>query len=168
MDTLIQDLLAFSRLGRERIQISPVDLAGVVEDAVAGLNGVHGEITRDGQFPAALGHRTLLHQVFSNLLTNAVKFVGKGVTPRVRVRAEEHGERVRVWVEDNGIGIEPEFHDRIFRVFERLHPAGGYPGTGIGLAIVRRAMERMGGRCGVDSAAGKGSRFWIELPRGRR
>jgi signal transduction histidine kinase len=69
-----------------------------------------------------------------------------------------------VEVEDNGIGIEPEYQDRIFRIFERLHPVEQYPGTGIGLAIVRKAMERMGGRSGVDSAPGRGSRFWVEIP----
>ncbi|HEX7896544.1 MAG TPA: ATP-binding protein [Planctomycetota bacterium] len=168
MDTLIQDLLSFSRLGRERILISPVDVALVVNDAVTGLNGTPAQVDRDGPFPSAMGHRTLLGQVFSNLLSNAVKFVAPDTLPKVRIRSEVHGERVRVWVEDNGIGIAPEFHERIFRVFERLHPAGGYPGTGIGLAIVRRAMERMGGKCGVDSAPGKGSRFWIELPRAKK
>jgi len=76
------------------------------------------------------------------------------------------GGRVRLWIEDNGIGIAPEHHERIFRVFERLHRATDYPGTGIGLAIVRKAMERMGGSVGVESALGRGSRFWIELPAG--
>jgi two-component system sensor histidine kinase/response regulator len=167
MDALIQDLLSFSRLGRERISITAVDIKGIVADAREVLNGVQADITADEAFPQAMGHRTLLGQVFSNLLSNAVKFVEPETRPQVRIRAEVHGERVRVWVEDNGIGIAPEFHERIFRVFERLHPGGGYPGTGIGLAIVRRAMERMGGKCGVDSAPGKGSRFWIELPRAK-
>jgi signal transduction histidine kinase len=72
-------------------------------------------------------------------------------------------QRVRLWIEDNGIGVAPEHHERIFGVFERLHRATDYPGTGIGLAIVRKAVERMGGRVGVESALGKGSRFWVEL-----
>ena len=84
-------------------------------------------------------------------------------TPEVRVRAEQRNGRVRVWVEDNGIGIAPEHHERIFRVFERLNPADEFPGTGIGLAIVRKGVERMGGRVGVESQPGQGSRFWIEL-----
>lgn len=168
MDLLIQDLLSFSRLGREKIVISPVDLGLVIDDALEHMNGTEADIEKDGTLPRTLGNRTLLAQVFSNLVSNAVKFVGPKTRPHVKIRAEIHGERIRVWVEDNGIGIAPEYHDRIFRVFERLNPGGGYPGTGIGLAIVRRAMERMGGRCGVESALGRGSRFWIELPREKR
>ena len=168
MDLLIQDLLAFSRLGREKVTISAVDLGLVIDDALAHMDGSEADIEKENGLPRSMGNRTLLAQVFSNLVSNAVKFVAPKVRPRVRIRAEIHGERVRVWVEDNGIGISPEYHDRIFRVFERLNPGGGYPGTGIGLAIVRRAMDRMGGKCGVDSALGKGSRFWIELPREKR
>jgi signal transduction histidine kinase len=81
----------------------------------------------------------------------------------VTVRAEDRDGRVRLWVEDNGIGIAPEHHERVFRVFERLHAAEEYPGTGIGLAIVRKGAERMGGRAGLESTPGQGSRFWIEL-----
>ena len=98
-------------------------------------------------------------------LANGIKFVPPDRTPEVRVRAERRDGLVRLWVEDNGIGIAPEHHERIFRVFERLHRSSDYPGTGIGLAIVRKAMERMGGSAGVESELGRGSRFWIELPR---
>ena len=168
MDALIQDLLAFSRLGREKISIGPVDLGKTIDDALAQVDANGAEIHKQDGLPQSIGNRTLLAQVFSNLVSNAVKFVAPEVKPRVRIRADLNGERVRVWVEDNGIGIAPEYHERIFRVFERLNPGNGYPGTGIGLAIVRRAMERMGGRCGVESAPGKGSRFWIELPKDKR
>jgi signal transduction histidine kinase len=112
-----------------------------------------------------VAHPTTLAQAVANLLSNAVKFVAPGTRPRVRVWAEESEGWVRLWVEDNGIGIAPDDHERIFRVFERLHGVDVYPGTGIGLAIVRRGVERMGGRVGVESELGKGSRFWIELPR---
>jgi len=95
---------------------------------------------------------------------NALKFCEEGVDPRVRVWAESGQGKVRVWVEDNGIGIAPEYHERIFGVFERLHTVDRYPGTGIGLAIVRKALERLRGRSGVVSSLGQGSRFWIELP----
>jgi len=81
----------------------------------------------------------------------------------VRLWAEDRGERVRLWVEDNGLGIAPEHLERIFRIFERLHGIEAYPGTGIGLAIVKKGVERMGGRVGVESAPGQGSRFWVEL-----
>ena len=107
---------------------------------------------------------TTLIQVLANLLTNAAKFVSPGSQPCVRVWAERSSKWVRLWVEDNGIGIAKENQERIFRVFERLHGIEKYPGTGIGLAIVRKGMERMGGRVGVESEPGQGSRFWIELP----
>ena len=83
----------------------------------------------------------------------------------MRVRAEDRGDCVRLWVEDNGIGIAPEHRDRIFKVFERLHGEESYPGTGIGLAIVRKGIERTGGRAGVEPGDGGGSRFWVELPK---
>ena len=86
------------------------------------------------------------------------------VKPRIRIRARSEEGRARLWVEDNGIGIAPEHHATVFGVFQRLHTTERYPGTGIGLAIVRRGVERMGGRVGVESEAGRGARFWIELP----
>src|SRR6185369_10236823 len=113
--------------------------------------------------PAALGHKATLGQVMTNLVSNAIKFVTPGVTPQVRIWAEEKDEFVRLWVEDNGIGIAHEYRDRIFRIFERLHGVETYPGTGIGLAIVQKGVERLGGRVGVESVEGAGSRFWIEL-----
>src|SRR6185503_15262498 len=97
-----------------------------------------------------LGHAGLLGQVLANLLGNAVKFVAAGTPPRITVRAEEEATgRIRLWIEDNGIGIPLEYQERIFNVFERLHPQDLFPGTGLGLAIVRRAIERMGGTVGV-------------------
>jgi len=115
--------------------------------------------------PQVLGHHATLFHVLANLLTNALKFVAPDVQPQVRIWAEEHAGRVRLWVEDNGIGIASEHRERIFRVFERLHGIETYPGTGIGLAIVRKGAERMGGRVGVESEVGQGSRSWVELPK---
>jgi signal transduction histidine kinase len=109
------------------------------------------------------GHAVLLSQAITNLVSNAVKFVAPGTSPRVRLWSENRGERIRLWVEDNGIGIAPEHHPRLFKVFERLHGRDVYPGTGIGLAIVRRCAERIGGSAGFESDEGKGSRFWIDL-----
>ena len=117
-----------------------------------------------GPLPAVHAHPTILPQVIANLLGNAVKFVAPGVVPQVRMLAEARDGWVRVWVQDNGIGIAPAYQGKLFQVFERLHTQDEYPGTGIGLAIVRRAMERMGGRFGLESKVGQGSRFWIELP----
>ena len=110
------------------------------------------------------GHRGVLSQIFQNLFTNGIKFVAPGVVPHLVVTGQEADGRVRITVADNGIGIAAEHQERIFRVFERLHRLEAYPGTGIGLAIVRKGAERLGGRCGVDSTPGEGSRFWVALP----
>jgi signal transduction histidine kinase len=107
----------------------------------------------------------MLEQVVTNLLSNAVKFSRSGVAPEVVIRAETRDGSVRLWVEDNGIGIAPEYQERVFGLFQRLNPMESFPGTGVGLAIVRRAMERMGGASGLESTPGQGSRFWVELPR---
>ncbi len=181
MDQLIQDLLAYSRIGFDELLLSPVALQDVLADASAQLDAEFrrraADVTIATALPLVVAHRSTLVQVVVNLLTNAIKFVPAGVQPCVCVRAEARtdaghtdgqptGARraVRLWVEDNGIGIAPEYHERIFGVFERLHAPSVYPGTGIGLAIVRKAVSRMGGRAGVESQAGAGSRFWIELP----
>jgi signal transduction histidine kinase len=106
----------------------------------------------------------LLSRAISNLLDNAVKFVRPRTPPKIRVWHEHKGKGVRLWIEDNGIGIDPAHQGMLFRAFERIHPEQGYEGTGIGLAIVRKAIERMGGQVGVESDGKTGSRFWIELP----
>lgn len=168
MDTLIQDLLAYSRLTRAEITPQPVDLNSAVSEARAQIEGAlkesGAELIVEQPLPTVVGHRATLTQALTNLLSNAVKFVAPGVAPRVRVRAEERDGRARLWVEDNGIGIAPEHRDRVFQIFERLHSVTTYSGTGIGLAIVRKGVERMGGSAGVESEPGRGSRFWIELP----
>jgi signal transduction histidine kinase len=102
-------------------------------------------------------------QCISNLLGNALKFVAPGTEPHISFWTERRQQSLRLWVQDNGLGIAPEHHTRIFHLFERLHTQAEYAGTGIGLAVVRKAVERMGGACGVESAPGQGSRFWIEL-----
>jgi len=169
MDAMIQDLLAYSRVSRVEMHLRPVGLGQAVQEALARLETEIEErgarVTVEEPLPDVIGHRATLVQVVENLLSNAVKFVAEGVQPRVQVWAEERGEHVRLWVADNGIGIAPEYHERIFRVFERLYGVEDYPGTGIGLAIVKKGVERMGGRVGVESDVGRGSRFWIELER---
>jgi PAS domain S-box-containing protein len=168
MNGLIEDLLAYSRLSKDEIVLQPTKLSKLVERIVHEMTpeleacGARTEIVHP--LPTVRAHPTILHQAITNLVTNAIKFMAPGVTPRIRICAEERdGEKVRLWVEDNGIGIAPEHHERIFGVFERLHGRESVPGSGIGLAIVRKGLERMGGSVGVASEVGKGSRFWIEL-----
>ncbi|HET7226404.1 MAG TPA: PAS domain S-box protein [Candidatus Eisenbacteria bacterium] len=169
MDRLIQDLLSYSRLARSELEPQPIDLALALEEVLEHMRheirAAAIKVDVPHTLPRVLGHRATLFQVMSNLTSNAVKFVAPGVAPEISVRAELCGAAVRLWFEDNGIGIAPHHHERIFRVFERLHGGTRYPGTGVGLAIVRRGIERMGGRCGLESEPGRGSRFWIELPR---
>ncbi len=168
MERLIHDLLSYSRLNREELRSKPTDLQVVVDDALRLLENEielrQADVYVDDAWPIVVGDRTILTQMVVNLLSNALKFVAEDVTPNVRLCAEVREEYVRLWVEDNGIGICPEHCDRIFSVFERLHGVESYPGTGIGLAIVSRGAERMGGRAGVESDEGVGSRFWVELP----
>jgi signal transduction histidine kinase len=171
MDALIQDLLAYSQLARDAVRLETIDLgtlvASVLEDLAADFTALGAEALVEGQLPTVRAERAVLIQVLRNLISNALKFVPAGIAPRIRIRVEPRSAGNRLWVEDNGIGIAPEFHARIFKVFERLNRTEDYPGTGIGLAIAERAMGRMGGRVGVESAPGQGSRFWIEFPKKR-
>jgi signal transduction histidine kinase len=120
----------------------------------------------DGPLKTVRGHEAYLTQCVTNLLDNAVKFVPAGRKPAVRIWSESIDGQVRLWIEDNGIGIAKEAQERVFGIFQRVHAESTYPGTGIGLAIVRRAVERMGGAVGVESEPGHGSRFWVRLPAG--
>lgn len=166
MDQLLADLLAFSHVNQQKIVLEPVALAAVLASALVvcepEIATRRARIEQVGPWPAVLAQPAMLRQVLVNLIGNAVKFVS-GRIPQVRVRTEERpGGFIRLWVEDNGIGIAPEFQERIFQVFKRLHTTA-YAGTGIGLAIVKQAVDRMGGRVGVVAVPDEGSRFWIEL-----
>jgi PAS domain S-box-containing protein len=166
MDALIRDLLAFSRLARDKVDLSPIDLSPLLKDVIAEMRLEGSPVTVAAAPGVVVGNRVLLSQIFTNLISNGLKFVASGVTPQIRVSGEVSPDGlIRTWIEDNGIGIAPEYHEKIFQVFERLNDAASYPGTGIGLAIVRRAVGRMGGRVGVESEEGQGSRFWVELPK---
>jgi signal transduction histidine kinase len=168
MDDLIRDVLAYSQLQQGLFPVECVDLDRLLWNALADLGPVFqtrgAEVTVGRPLPAILGNATALRQVVENLLTNAIKFVAPGTEPRVRVWAENRPGVVRLWIEDNGIGIAPEHQSRIFQPFERLHGTEAFEGSGVGLGIVRTAIDKMGGRCGVVSSVGAGSRFWIELP----
>ena len=148
--------------------VQPVELDGLMRDIIATYpNGQKAEFHIQGKLPTVLGNEAFLTQCFSNLLANASKFVAAGTTPRIEIGAEDREpSMVRVWIKDNGIGIAPENHKRIFRMFERINLAKEYDGTGIGLTIVRKAAERMGAQVGFESELSKGSRFWIQLKKG--
>ena len=168
MDILIQDLLAYSRLSRADLRIQSISLATVMSEVLTQLEtefqARQVQITVIEPLPSVMGHHATLVQVITNLLTNAIKFTPTGMHPIVKIWTEVNEDWVRLWIADNGIGMAPEHHERIFHVFERLHGIETYPGTGIGLAIVRKGVERLGGRVGVVSALNQGSKFWIKLP----
>ncbi|HXG62350.1 MAG TPA: PAS domain-containing sensor histidine kinase [Planctomycetota bacterium] len=168
MEALVRDLLAYSRLRAADLPRGKMDLADVVAEVLRDLGPALAQrgaaVAVEGDLPPVLGNRTGLARVLCNFAVNAATYVPPGVKPRIVVRAERRGARVRIWVEDNGIGIAPEHHARIFEPLERLHRQDEHPGTGLGLAIAKRAAERMGGAVGVESEPGKGSRFWVELP----
>ena len=193
MEALTRDLLQFSKVSREDIALSSVRIEPIIEEVVA-LRPPAVQLALKVSVPLhpVLGHQGLLQHVFSNLIDNAVKFVPPDAAPHVSISTEvvhqgsastrsralvfsstDHhppaspqkpDEHVRIWVRDEGIGIAPQVHQKIFGIFERGVTSTAYEGTGMGLAIVARAMQRMGGSCGVESELGKGSSFWLELP----
>jgi PAS domain S-box-containing protein len=164
MDQLIQDVLSFSKISREEVTLRPVDadalLREILEtypDLLAGRN----HIRIEGKLPVVIGNEAALTQCFSNLLSNALKFVRPGEPPEVCVRSGPVGERVRIYFDDRGPGIASHLHERIFELFQRA--SGSTDGTGIGLSIVKKSMERMGGKVGLESAPGEGSTFWLDF-----
>jgi light-regulated signal transduction histidine kinase (bacteriophytochrome) len=169
MDLLIQGLLAYGRLGHADFPLATVSPRAVVEKVMEQLkeeiSAKKASIQIGDAWVSVTGNVGLLETVVSAYMKNGLKFVTAGTAPQLKIWAECRSDIVRVWVEDKGIGIAPEWLDRVFRIFERVHPYEEYPGTGIGLAIAAKAVERMRGKIGVESAPGQGSRFWLELPR---
>ena len=169
LDALISDVLTYSRLLRSEIVLEPIDLGELVRLVIATypqLQASGAVIVIEGTLPTVLANEASLTQCISNLLSNAVKFVAPGVTPHVRIHAGITAGDDRIWIEDNGIGIDPRNHERIWNIFTQIGRAKDYPGTGIGLAIVRKAVERMNGTVGLESALGEGSKFWLRLRHG--
>jgi PAS domain S-box-containing protein len=166
LDRLIQDLLSYTRLARNDAPLADLDLDRMTREIIEDYPNLHppdAEVRIEGTLPHVWGHESALTQVMANLLGNAAKFVAPGTVAKIVVRAESLGPRTRVWIEDNGIGIDPKDAQRIFSMFVRVNDASQYGGTGVGLAIVKKAVEAMHGSVGVEPGANGGSRFWVEL-----
>jgi signal transduction histidine kinase len=166
MKGLIEDLLAVSRVGTRGTPLIPTDANAVLERAIASLrlaiDEAGGSVTSD-RLPVVAVDAGQMEHVFLNLISNALKFHG-AAAPQVRVSAEAHDGQWIFSVKDNGIGIDPQYFDRIFLLFQRLHAKTQYPGTGLGLAIAKKVVERHGGRIWVESEPGQGSSFFFSLP----
>jgi PAS domain S-box-containing protein len=169
MDLLLLDLLQYSRLNGCELELVPVDLDAALKDVLTSIEQEIEDRKADVRIRAPLGsvkaHPATVRQVFYNLISNGLKFVAAEKNPQIEVWTETHNGGLRVWVTDRGIGIASQYHQKIFGLFQRLHSHEAYPGTGIGLALVRKGLERMGGRIGLESEPGQGTRFWFELNR---
>lgn len=167
MGRLIEDLLGYARLGRRVVKLEPVELGGVISEVLHDLEPrlkeLGAELRLPEHAPVVLGDPTLLFQIFLNLIENALTYRHRDVRPRIAVRCDLHDGQATICVEDNGIGISPEHFDTIFGVFQRLHSQDEYPGTGIGLATVKRAAQMLQARVWVESTPGAGSRFCVQL-----
>jgi light-regulated signal transduction histidine kinase (bacteriophytochrome) len=166
MQRLIQDLLAFSRVSTRGADLVPTDAEAVLTNALASLKLTIEEsavVVSHDRLPTVKADAGQLEHVFLNLISNALKFRGTA-PPVIHIGASRQDREWRISVRDNGIGIETQYFDRIFVVFQRLNARSDYPGTGIGLAIVKKIVERHGGRVWVESAEGAGSTFFVVLP----
>jgi len=170
MQQLINDLLTYSRVGSRGTEFHPTDVNTVLDDALSGLRLAieesDAEITRDS-LPTVMADQAQLAQLFLNLVSNAIKFRGSE-TPKVHVGTEKNEGEWVLSVRDNGIGIDPKYVHRLFVMFQRLHGRDEYPGTGIGLAVCKKIVERHGGRIWVESEPGQGSTFYFTIPERRR
>lgn len=169
LDSLIRKVLVYTRVSQGSLNLRVVKLDDVLAEVLImypQLNPPHMEVNIRKPMHCVIGDETALIHVFSNLLSNAGKFVPADRKPKIEIWSEATGQNTRIFIKDNGIGIPSQGRDRIFQMFERLQPESKYEGSGIGLTIVRRAVERMGGTIGVESAEGQGSTFWIELKKG--
>jgi signal transduction histidine kinase len=166
MDQLLRGLLEYGRLVQAEVRSEAVDVEHAIDAVLTrlapGIKACRAAVTVERPLPTVRANGEVLELVLMHVIKNALTFVAPWTTPQVRIWSKSGEGKTRLWIEDNGIGIEAEYHDRIFWVFERLHCT--YPGTGIGLAIVAKGMQRMRGKAGVESIPEQGSKFWLELP----
>jgi PAS domain S-box-containing protein len=168
MRQIILDLLDFSRIGKQKEKSTLVNLNRLVEETIALNRNLLEEKNAEVVFealPTLSSYHSPLRQVFQNLITNAIKYSKSDVAPKICIRATEMGTDWEIAIEDNGIGIPPEYHERIFIIFQRLHKREDYGGTGIGLAIVKKIIDNLGGTIRVESTPGEGSIFYFRLPK---
>ena len=168
MGALIDDLLAFSRMGRQAMQMYDVDMTQLARSTYEGLMAQQATNNVDfqlGALPRARGDRSLLGQVWVNLIANALKFSGKQAKPRIEVSAISDETEHVYFVRDNGVGFDPRYQSKLYGVFQRLHDAADFPGTGVGLALVQRIVTRHGGRVWADSKPHEGATFYFTLPK---
>jgi light-regulated signal transduction histidine kinase (bacteriophytochrome) len=166
MQTLINDLLDFSRVDRRGKPFAPTAMASVIKSALNNLSVAiqnSGAVITSDEMPELMIDSTQMTRVIQNLLSNAIKFQSNH-SPVIHISAQLQGNEWRFGIHDNGIGIEPQYFDRIFVVFQRLHTRTEYPGTGIGLAIVKKIVDRHDGRIWVESQFGTGSTFYFTIP----
>jgi light-regulated signal transduction histidine kinase (bacteriophytochrome) len=171
MQELVRGLLAYSRVGPHGKTLQPVDVGSVLSRALANLKVAideSGAVVNRGKLPVVTADPTQLEHVLQNLIGNAIKFRRDDEPPRVHVRAVRRGEWWQLSVRDNGIGIDQQYSDKVFAIFQRLHGRGKYPGTGLGLAIAKKIIERHGGRIWFESVPGEGSTFHFTLPAERK
>ncbi|WP_182866453.1 sensor histidine kinase [Rhodopirellula sp. JC639] len=165
--TLISDLLSISRISSQGKQLAPVDANAALAEAISNLQMAieesGAEITVES-FPTLIADPNQLTQLFQNLIENAIKYHGQN-PPQIHVGGRQIGPQYECFVKDNGIGIEEKYAERIFEIFKRLHSRGEYPGTGVGLAICKKIVQRMGGRIWLESTPGDGSTFYFTINR---
>jgi PAS domain S-box-containing protein len=167
MGQLIDDLLAFSRLGRKPLVTAAVDMQALVHEVLRETRAVPDSVVPEctvHPLPPALGDRVLLHQVWVNLLANAIKFTRTRQNPAIEVSGHSDGNETVYRIRDNGVGFDMQYYDKLFGVFQRLHSEEEFPGTGVGLAIVQRVVSRHGGRVWAEGAVDCGATFYFSLP----
>ena len=168
MQILLNELLLYSRLGADHGPLSSIDSEKACENALDNLQQAIAESEMKVEFgllPTVQADETQLTQLFQNLVSNAIKFRESDRVGCIQISAEEQKDEWTFKVKDNGIGMDPEFHDKIFVMFQRLHDRKAYPGTGVGLATCKKIVIRHGGRIWVESKSGEGSTFYFNLPK---
>jgi light-regulated signal transduction histidine kinase (bacteriophytochrome) len=164
---LVDDLLNYSRISQQRLDLQAIDVAkavqAIVQDKAGDLQGSKAEIQIDLPQMTVLADPLAFQQALGNLVENALKYSSQAAQPHIEISGAVVGNRVQIRVIDNGIGFDMKYHDRIFEIFKRLHTQSEYTGSGVGLALVKRAVERMGGRIWAESAPGQGASFFLEL-----